>query len=732
MDKLFNCIIYYFFLTIIFIFPFFFLPVTQEFFLTNKLYLLAFSSLFLLLISTIKLATTKKISWQKGAFDNLLVLFLLSLAISIILSSPNKAQALLNPNFGFLTFFSLTILYFYLSRFSLNLHQSPPISTYLNKSPLISNYLHLSLSISSFLLSLFTIIFFFQPFKNVNLPQSLAFLKSPSFTPIGSQLDLAIFLGFFLIYGLTRIFGKTQTNTNNKRINTDNPWTSMFLYLWLFVILIALSLTLYSLIKPISTNLNQSPSVSNLLPPFRLSWYATVEILKNPKTAFFGVGVDNFASIFTRVKDIAYNQSDLWQVFSFNFSRSAILHLFTETGILGLLVFSLLIFSVLKQLIATNLNQSQSISINLNKSLLISFIYLLTCLFFFPPSLITWFLLFVVIGLEGAKMPVSNDLGGAHFDFTSEEHAHGVRNTASSDFDLSLLLPLYLGIVLFSFIFLTGFGYLLGRSYLAEIYFKKALDGVVKNDGKQAYENMRQAIILNPYIERFRLNFSQLNLLLANNIAAKASQPQEKDKKPSQLSEQDRQNISQAIQAAIAEGKAAISLNPQKAQNWENLAQIYRNIINTAQGADVWTVSSYQRAIVADPQNPVYRLNLGGVYYSLGNFEEASKLFEQAVILKPDWPNAYYNLAWANYQKQNYQAAVAAMENVTRLLDPKKDKADYDKTKQELEEFKKKLPQEEKQATEEGKTQPKLTLPSPIPTTTPQIQLPKEASPEAR
>jgi len=341
-------------------------------------------------------------------------------------------------------------------------------------------------------------------------------------------------------------------------------------------------------------------------------------------------------------------------------------------------------------------------------------------------------LLFVVIGLEGAKMPVSNDLGGTQRNDSEASTPTGVRNTASSDFDLSFLLPLYLVIVLFSFIFLTGFGYILGRSYLAEIYFKKALDGVVKNDAKQAYENMRQAIILNPYIERFRLNFSQLNLLLSNNIAAKASQPQEKDKKPSQLSEQDRQNISQAIQAAIAEGKAAISLNPQKAQNWENLAQIYQNIINIAQGADVWTISSYQRAIVADPQNPVYRLNLGGVYYSLGNFEEASKIFEQAVILKPDWPNAYYNLAWANFQKQKYQEAVSAMENVIKLLDPKKDKNDYEKAKKELEEFKKKLPQEEKQATEEGKTQPKLTLPSPIPTTTPQIQLPKEASPEAR
>jgi tetratricopeptide (TPR) repeat protein len=718
MKNIYHSIINHYLLIFTFLFPLFFLPATQEFFVTNKLYLLSFSALFLLLISTIKIAVTKKISWQKGALDNLLVLFLLSLAISIILSSPNKVQALLNPNFSFLTFFSLTILYFYLSRFSLNLHRSSsistnlhksphlhqsPISTNLHLSPLISTYLHLSLSISSFLLSLFTIIFFFQPFKNVDLPQYLQFLKNPSFTPIGSQLDLAIFLGFFVVLKLAQTLTYTKNTDEENKKNKKSLILNTF---YLIPTLIALSLTLYSLLKPFSTNFNQLQIISTNMPPFRLSWYAAVEILKSPKTAFFGIGVDNFASIFTRVKDIAYNQSNLWQVFSFNFSRSAILHLFTETGLLGLTTFSLIVFLIINQLMRVGHDRPL---------LSILFIYLLTCLLFLPHSLITWFLLFVVIA-----------------ELSRKDMINYVSTNSTKEIDLTELLPFYIATIVFSLIFLLGFGYLLGRSYLAEIYFKKALDGVVKNDAKQAYENMRQAIILNPYIERFRLNFSQLNLLLANNIAAKASKPQEKDKKTSQLSEQDRQNISQAIQAAIAEGKAAISLNPQKAQNWENLAQIYQNIINIAQGADVWTVSSYQRAIVADPQNPVYRLNLGGVYYSLGNFEEASKIFEQAVVLKPDWPNAYYNLAWANFQKEKYQEAVSAMENVIRLLDPKKDKNDYEKAKKELEEFKKKLPQEEKQATEEGKNQPKLTLPSPIPTTTPQIRLPKEASLEAR
>ena len=52
--------------------------------------------------------------------------------------------------------------------------------------------------IISIILSLITIIFFFQPFKNISLPQNLIFLKNPGFTPLGNQLDLAIFLGFFV------------------------------------------------------------------------------------------------------------------------------------------------------------------------------------------------------------------------------------------------------------------------------------------------------------------------------------------------------------------------------------------------------------------------------------------------------------------------------------------------------------------------------------------------------
>ena len=654
---------------LLFAVPFFFLNITQEYFITNKLYLLGFGVLLLILISSFRILVSKKISWQKHPFDNLILLFLTAMAISIVFASPNKIQALLNPNFGLVMMVALSILYFYLSR-----QKGPSLSD--KVGPYI-------IKASSPILSFITIIFYFQPFKNITLPQSLIFLKNPSFTPIGSQLDLAIFLGFFVIMAIINFIKKSD--------HKGSPLHSIIYHLSSIILpLTALFLTVYSII-------GAGHALPLQLPPFRLSWYAALETLKTPSSALMGVGLDNFSSIFTRVKDFAYNQSPLWQINSFTVSRSAVLQIFTETGLFGLIAFGLLIFAVFKQLVR---------AIHESPLQLILFVYLLICLFIFPPSLIIWFLFFVImLGLIN-QTPIT--------DVQTQ--------------NLAFLPPIYIGTIIISLALIAISGYFLGRSYASEYYFKKSLDGVIANSAKQVYDNQRQAVIFNPYIERFRSNFAQTNLLIANNLAQK---DQIKN-----ITEQDRQTIAQAIQAAIAEGKAVVSLNPQKADGWQNLASIYLNVINAAQGADVWTISSYQRAILSDPQNPTYRVGLGGVYYSLKKYDDALKFFEQAISLKPDWPNANYNYAWANFQKTNYPQAVNAMQNVLSLLDPKLNKADYEKVQKELDEFKKMLPKEEKGATKPSESEGKsgaLNLPTPPATLiSPKIELPKGASPEAK
>lgn len=660
---------------IVFLFPLFFLSTTQEFFVTNKLYLLAFGSLVLLFISTIELLVSKKLVWQTNIFDRLIMFFLLTLGLSVLITSPNKVQALVNPNFGFIAMISLAVLYFYLSRMNERMR-----------------YLVLRfVSISSLVLSLITIIFYFQPFKSVSLAQPLQFLKNASFNPLGNQLDLAIVLGFFVLYAIIEL---VKNDENKKKF-------SLFNITALILNLLALALTVYSLLKPSSLPSLQGANL--LLPPFNVSWYAAVEILKNPLSALFGVGIDNFASMFTRVKDVLYNQSTIWQINSFSVSRSALLHIFTETGVFGAVAFFILLLEGFRRVFS-----SKQLSFETG-----GFVFTVLMMVLFPPSLPLFFLFFFMLAL----LAKDSYLG-------------------EKTFDLSEMLPFYLGCIVLSVVLIGGAGYFLGRSYMSEYYFKRALDGIVKNNLKDLYDNQRQAIIINPFIERMRINFAQTNLLIANNIASKVASTSAKastDKQP-QLSEQDRQTVAQAIQAAIAEAKAAVGLNSQKASNWENLAVIYRNILNVAQGADTWTISSYQRAIVLDPQNTLYRLGLGGVYYSLNNYDEATKLFEQSVALKPDWVNGHYNLAWSSYQKGDYQRAVSEMQNVVTLLNPQRDQNDYQKAQKDLEEFKKKLPKTEEKTTKGmEKQQPgQLTLPTPQPTIEPKIQLPKNASPEAR
>lgn len=652
----------------LFIFPLFFLPITSSFFNFNKLSLTIVTTLLLILLSTIELIFNKKINWKSSSFESYFILLTIVSSLSVLVSSPNKIQALLYSNYSPLFIFSLSILAYYL------------IKLKINPRPYLLS--------SAFLLSILAIILFFNPLQKASLHVQLNFLKNPYFTPAGSYLDLLIFLGFVVGWDLINLFVQKKTKEKN-----------ILEYLIFSLNLIGFLIAAYNILNPQTVN---GEKLQIFLPPFRLSWYAAVEILKNPLTAVFGIGPDNYAAIFTRIKDIAYNQSDLWQINFFNFARNFIFHIFTVGGILGFTAFVLFYLKLIKE---ANSHSDK-------ESLYLLFLFLIVS-FLFPPSLILWFLLFSLI------VRTSNNL-------TLKE----------TSLDLSNMLPVYATLTILSLVSIAGSSYLFGRAYAAEMYFKKALDALQNNKAQETYDFHKKAIQYNPYVERFRISFAQLNLLLVNNFVQQILDEQSKEKPDQDKINNLRQNALQATQAAINEAKAAVALNPQKASNWASLAEIYRNIINLAQNADVWTISAYQRAIQFDPQNPIYRLNLGGVYFSLGQYEQALRFFEQAVALKPDWANAHYNLAWAAYNTKDYQRAVSEMQNVLDLLDPKKAKADYEKAKQELEEFKKKL-EETQKATPSAEltptpTQSQLSLPTPVPTLEEKIRLPKEASPEAK
>ncbi len=623
----------------VFVSPVFFLSTSAEYYSTNKFYLLVFFALVLMLLNSIEIVLKKKIILNGNSINLPIVMFFAALALSIIFSSTNKVQALISTNLGIIPVFFIFVFYLFVSKSD-------------EKTKLLIDAV---LFYSSVVVSVITIFLFFQPFSAVSLPATLRFLGLPFFTPLGSTTDLVVFLSFASIYRVIR-----------KKFSTADV-------VMLAINLSALGLSVFNLFKPNAI----------VLPPFRLSWYAALEILKTPQTALFGIGIDNFSIVFTRIKDAIYNQSSLWQINGFSVSRSMVLHILTEAGFVGLVTFLFILYTAVK---ATLDNENK-----LSRLVMVLWVVIV---FIFPASFFTLFIFFLTLALL-------------------------IRNHKPREISLNDGFPYYIPAALVVLAAIGVSGYLLTRTYASEYFFKKSLDGLVANSVKDVYDNMRLSRIYNPYNERVVLNFSQTNLIIANNLSQKEN-----------LTEDDRQTIARAIQAAISEAKELIKLNPNKAQHWENLANIYRTMIPLAEGSDAWTVSAYQRAIVLDPQNPSYRLALGSVYYLLQRYPEAISFFEQAVALKPDWANAYYNLAWTYYQNNEFEKATLAMQNVVNLVDRNTNPEDWQKANEDLEQFKKQLPIEEE--SQVGTQTDELKLPeSVVPTIEPKIELPKEASPEA-
>ncbi|MFA6005796.1 MAG: tetratricopeptide repeat protein [Patescibacteria group bacterium] len=625
-----------------FLYPLIFSTAFSNIFASTKLLLLIVVLLVLLAVKAAKIVINRKIELFSSSFDSPLFLLGVAYLVSVIISSPNKIEGLLDPTRG-----ALMVVVFIL------------LQLLLPSNKMLALYGSLS---ALFVLAVTAFGSFFGVFKF--LPQSLSFVNNSMFTPIGSMLDLAFFAGYFLAVAL-----ETLRHLKSVQDKTQKVLVNVMFVLALPTILLALFIVVRT-VKPVFL-------------PYTFSWQVAVEGLKDVKNALFGVGPANYLSLFTIAKPYAYNTlQTLWSV-NVEYSHSSLLQLITEVGVLGAGALALVFLPLL--------NAARKSKMWL--PLLVIFVWTV----FFPLSPTYFFLLFLMIY------------------FVRESH-----KVRELDFkEVELIGYGLAGIIV---LFVGGMGFLTYQVFASEYLLASSVYAASQNKAQDVYDLQRQASTVNPYNEKVRLTFSQTNMLLAQNVA------QKKD-----LTDADKQTITTLIQQGISEAKSVVALNPQKAVYWANLAEVYRLVLSFAQQADVWTVSSYQRAIALDPKNPGYYFNLGAVYYSLKNYSAAATLFEQAATLKPDVANYFYNLAWAAYQIKDYSKAVNAMQNALQYIQAKS--ADYTKAQKELEEFKAMLPKEEETSTDtttEGTGEQTLTSPSPIPTIsgTP-IKLPADSAPPA-
>ncbi len=418
-----------------------------------------------------------------------------------------------------------------------------------------------------------------------------------------------------------------------------------------------------------------------------ISWSIAMDSLKTARTALFGIGPGQYLNAFTAFKPIAFNSTSYWNL-SFGYTNW-LYQVLTELGLLGIIFYLLIAWKIVKSFVKV-IRQSKPSPLALATG--ISLIILLVTQFYLPLNVTLLFLFFVILAV---------------FELL-------LGNNENREFDLSPLGQTVYLFLIFPLILWGAIVFFSVKTSLADYYYLNSLKATAANDGTAAYQLQIKAIDTNPNLTTYRIAYANTNFALANALASKQD-----------LTDNDRNTISQLIQQAIREAKSAVSLDPSSAYAWENLGALYNNLINFAEGSDQWAIASYQEAIKNDPLNPVLRLDLGGIYFSQKDYSQAANLFSQVINLKSDFANGHYNLANTLVQLEDFADAKTEYENTLSLV--KIDSNDYQKVLAELEEVKKRLPT----PTPAQQLQPEtLSTPEqPVEGINPPLELPSEAAP---
>lgn len=662
-------------LLLVFLFPLFFLTSTTNFFQFNKLGLLVFATAINLIAWGIHIIATKKIQITTTPFTTPLLVYAIVVLISSFTSSGYVVHQLIGRG-ALIPAFVITIL----------------VTT-----SIISNKKFITQSIYAMITSatILSIVSIFQSFGFglSNLLNRLFTTQIPadfSFTPAGSPLAMLAFVGPVLILTL---FLAVKIKDNLEKIA-------------LFMVSAVLG---SSVILGLLYSWPGRDTAPLILPP-QTSYIVALETLKDSRTAFFGWGPESYINAFTRSKPVDFNLSEFWNI-RFSSAGSELFQIITTTGILGFIAWLSIIVVILKQS-KEKLPQHHQII----KLATITFVLLQLIL---PGTYTLLGGFFFMIMLWGINLKINQHESVRQIKLTSPD----VSITHGKNQQPILVVPTITAIIIF--LMATTAIYLTGRVYSAEFDFARSLHAAERDDGTATYELQNRAIIKNPYYPRYRRAYSATNLALANSLSIPENEEAE-------ISEEDQILIAELIQQSIREAKAAITLDPQNVVNWESLVLVYRSLIGVAQDADEWTVAALVESIATDPTNPTLRLELGGIYYALGQFDQAIRLFQQATELKPDWANAYYNLHAAHLQKDEPLAAFNYLRQTLAFLDS--DTADYTRAREELEALAEEIRPllEEALAEQEALAEPtgELQTPPTIPEGQTPLELPEESGPQ--
>lgn len=498
------------------------------------------------------------------------------------------------------------------------------------------------LVLSSILLSVTTAAQYFQvgPSRFFNFFLKTQFPSSAIFSLASSPLVAAEVLAVGVVFCLAHVL------THKKK---SNP---------LFVLAGLISVA--GLVTNIVALIEVAKTTPILL-PYSASASIALDVMKDGKSAIIGVGPDNFLQTFMLLKPAWINSTSFWNV-QFAQGSNVPLGILVTMGLFGLGAW---LFFVLR-VIQAYLKSSPEGKIVASAVLATVVIQLLLPI---NPVILT----LQVLGLVFWTATEKNRLKDIQLHAFTIQITKSGAETQKVPQHSNLMVYLISG---FSAVVLAVAAWFwISPYYIGQYFMFRASIATLQNNAISTYNFQQKAIQFNPYLASYRRSYSNTNMAIALALS------QAKD-----ASDAEKTQVITLVEQAVREAKTSTVLEPANSTNWLNLGRIYSNLIGSADNADKFTIQAYSQAVTYAPTDPVLNLEAGGVLYRVKLFNQAVQLFEKTVTLKPDWPNAYYNLANAYRENKEPERSAAAYQQTLSILQSqgKTNSDDYKKVSDEL------------------------------------------------
>lgn len=597
--------------------PLFFLPFTSDYFAFNKYFLVAVIGTISLIAWCIRNLTRGKLHFTTSpALLPLIVLVITNIISSVWISSTQH-----------LSLFGQTSLFFFLAIIFITVTSS-------QKNRFVINSSVYGLITSASFLSIFTVLHYFGIIGKFT---SSAIITDRFFNPTGSILPA-------LAFTIPVLVATTYLSTSVKN------WTYKSLLFASVLLMIVGSIINISLILP-----QNGVQVISIL-PFNAGWFISVDTMKTWQTALFGTGPETYLSAFTRLRPAFLNlDKNVWNI-RFSESSNFLFTLITTTGLLGAISFFL---SFLRPLFLSLKHKGSVEEKGTHNFLLISLTITILTFITIPTGIVTLasgVVLLICLTIDQKLQNLKNikDISlSLSSDMIATQPYSDLPETSrvSSSSVLSWLLTF------FSVAILSAYWFFGSRMYLASVAYKQASD-LIQNDAYNSFLKYQSAAQLDTYNPYYPQKISQIYLAIANAYLSKENPTAD-----------DKTTGSDFAQRALDAGKVSAKLDPLNVTTWENLFNIYRTLIPYAQGSADMAISHELQAATLDPTNPTIYLQLGTLFYNLGDSDQAIIYINRAIELKQNWDIPYYSLSSIYKAKKDYAKALQYAQSGLQYTD---------------------------------------------------------------